>query len=452
MFGSFFDFSHAGKPFFVRANYRHELLSSLTYPLASAMAEGSFAAVVAKKYFQASPLLIAVIVAAPMFGNILALLWADLSERREKVPLVNALQVGVIGCTAAVGATYFLDKSVGGWAFAFLMVAARLLASGIVTVRNVVWRANFPRHLRGQLVSKITFISSAMLAITTFFGSWLLDYAPASYALLYVACSLLGLIGVRQFARVRTRGDRTARARVGPREPIHPVGRIIELLRTSRQLLREDRHFRVYQRAQMLQGMAFMAMLPPMYEMVSSEMTDPQGQYNLATTVIHVVPALLTTLFIQAWAPLFDRMNIVRFRFMQSCSALLTHVLLMSGALTDSLPLMTVGMIAYGISMAGGNLAWNLGQNAFASAERLPTYVGVHVMLTGLRGMFAPFIGTLLYSGFHVGGYAWSGIHRWTFVVTTLLCLTGTSLFGLMLLDETARDRNAEGDGEALDA
>ena len=57
-----------------------------------------------------------------------------------------------------------------------------------------------------------------------------------------------------------------------------------------------------------------------------------------------------------------------------------------------------------GISNAAGNLAWNLGQYDFAPPEKTAAYMGVHVMLTGVRGSFAPFLGVWLYAGLGMGG------------------------------------------------
>ena len=181
-------FSHRRLPYFTRANYLHEIRASFTYPLAAAMAEGSFASVVAQKYFGASALLIAVIVAAPMFGNVLAIVWADLAERRPKVRFVNTLQLGVILCTSMVALTAFLPREAGAWTFAGLMVGARMFTSGIVTAKNLIWRFNFPKQKRGLIVGRVNMIGHAMFALTTFAGSFVLDQHPGAYIWVYLAC------------------------------------------------------------------------------------------------------------------------------------------------------------------------------------------------------------------------------------------------------------------------
>src|SRR5918992_4472623 len=161
-----------------RASYRHEMRSALTYPLAAALAEGSFTGIVAAKYFKASPVLLAVITAAPMFGNIMALLWAELARTRRKVPFVNLLQAGVVTSVAAVALTRALPRDLGGWAFAGLIILARVLASGIITVRSAIWRSNYPRNLRGQIIGRITMLATTVLAATTLGGALWLDRDP----------------------------------------------------------------------------------------------------------------------------------------------------------------------------------------------------------------------------------------------------------------------------------
>lgn len=59
--------------------------------------------------------------------------------------------------------------------------------------------------------------------------------------------------------------------------------------------------------------------------------------------------------------------------------------------------LIALGQAGIGITNGAGSLAWNLGHNEFASAEKASLYMGVHVMLTGLRGCLAPFIGSILF-------------------------------------------------------
>lgn len=460
-------FNPRRQPFMVRRNYLYELRSAFTFPLAAALAEGSFTGVVASKYFAAGPLLIAVITAAPMFGNILALLWAQLAERRRKVPFINLLQLGVVAAVALVAATWFIpiDPATGhphpgaGWAFAFLIIVARVLASGIVTLRSAVWRLNYPRALRGQIISRISGVYNTVLSLMVLSAAWILDLAPQSYAVIYVIVALVSLAGIEQFRKVRVRGEGRLLRRSAPIQPaavetdlaMGEEGGVPSYARTTRaarngrngalaafvrqlagsmRLLKTDPLFREYQWWQFLLGASFMLMMPSLIYMVSKEMTDERTQYVLAVVVVQLVPMLTGVIFLQVWAPLFDRTPLFRFRVWLGVSAITAHALVLWGALANSLWIVAAGTFMIGVAMGGGQLAWQLGQNTFATRDNVGTYMGLHVMLTGLRGMFAPFLGVGVYHALSralpSAGVSSVPGGRWLFLASVLLCLAGT--------------------------
>jgi len=453
-------FTPRKQPFMVRRNYLYEIRSAFTYPLAAALAEGSFTGVVASKYFAGGPLLIAVITAAPMFGNILALLWAQLAERRRKVPFINGLQLGVVAAVALVAATWFIpvDPSTGhpyaiaGWLFALLIIVARVLASGIVTLRSAVWRLNYPRALRGQIISRISGIYNTVLSLMVLAAAWSLDAAPQSYALIYLVVAVVSLAGIGQFSRVRVRGEARLLKRAGALQPAaveadgvpsylratrprlaEPLGAIRGTLRQMRRslgLLKTDPMFREYQWWQFLLGASFMMMTPSLIYMVSSEMTDATTQYVLAVFVVQMIPMLTGVIFLQVWAPVFDRTPLFRFRVWLGIAAITAHGLVLWGALADSLWIVAAGTFMVGVAMGGGQLAWQLGQNMFATPENVGTYMGLHVMLTGLRGMFAPFFGVFIYHALSrllpSAGVSDVPGGRWLFLGSVLICCVGT--------------------------
>lgn len=420
-----------------RLNYARELSASATWPLAAALAEGSFASVVAHKYFQASPGLVAVIVAAPMFGNIVALFWARLAERRRKVPFLNALQAGIVLCVGLVAATWFLPIEIGAYVFALLVLLARVFASGVVTARNIIWRMNYPAAHLGRIVGKITMVSSIVLAIATLAGSSVLDRYPQAYAIVYLVGAVLGVVGIIQFSRIRVRGEwsilHETPAAWSKQTNSWQDAVLSRVLRDCWTLLRDDPQFRRYQRWQMVQGASFMTMIPALYEMVSRDLTDPNRDYAIAVSILHVVPNVVMMLAISPWARWFDRIDFAHFRLYQSYSALLTHATICIGALLGNLYVVGAGTTMLGISMAGGNLAWNLGQNSFSSREQLGRYMGVHVMLTGIRGLLFPFVGTFL--------YGLSSVNTLVFILTTCMCGAATLGYLRMARDRTIADR-----------
>ncbi len=440
MFRRFLAFRTRHQPYMVRHSYRHELRSALTFPLAASLAEGSFTGVIAAKNFGAGVVLMSLITAAPMFGNITALIWSDLAMGRRKVPLVNMLQLGVVLMIASVALTALVPPAAAGWVFAGQIIVARLLASGIITIRSSIWRANYPRQLRGQLTSRIATVATFVLTVTTFAGSYLLDQNPRAYVYLYPSAALLGAVGIWQFGKIRVRREvllrrqevqlyapdpdsmsQTDEANVLNYES-HP--RFVKLFAQAFQILRDDPQFRAYQRWQFLNGAAFMAMTPPLVFMVSREMTDDRTQYLLATVVLQLVPMVTSIVFTQIWSPLFDRVHISVFRVWQGFVSVTAHGLLFAGAMLGLLWLVAIGQFVVGISNAAGSLAWNLGHNDFAPPEKSANYMAVHVMLTGLRGFIAPFVGVLL--------YAQLGLRHYVFALTAAMSLASLLGFAWM--------------------
>ncbi|HEY3233508.1 MAG TPA: MFS transporter [Polyangiaceae bacterium] len=433
-------FSAKKLPLMVRHSYVHELRTATTYPLAAAVAEGAFTSVVAAKYFHAPPILIAVITAAPMFGNIAALYWADAAERRPKVRFVNQLQVGLVSCVALVAATWFLPIPIGAWVFAGLIIAARLVAAGIITVRSAIWRMNYPRHVRGQIVGRISAVATVALVVTTILGAHWLDVTHGlAYVALYPLASALGLIGIWQFSRIRVRHEWRTRpavpvhlvrpenlAQTGEANVLgyHPPRGTIAFWSKARALLHKDHRFREYMRWQFLNGLGHMMMSAPLLVMVTRSMTNPRSDYVLATLVVQIIPMVLSILFTPVWAPYFDRVSILKFRSVQGLISVGAMTILFAGALSDQLWVVALAQLFIGITNAAGNLAWNLGHNDFATAEEAPTYMAVNVMLTGTRGAFGPFLGIWLYQGF---------AGRYVFGICALLCAVAAYGFFRML-------------------
>lgn len=411
----------------VRHSYLHELRTGLTFPLASSLAEGAFTGVIAAKNFDAPIVLMSVITAAPMFGNIMALMWSELSMGRRKVPLVNKLQLGVVLMIASVALTALIpDKQAAGWIFAAQIIIARVLASGIVTIRSAIWRSNYPREVRGQITARIAAVATFVLAVTTFVGSAMLDRNPSAYVYLYPAAALLGAIGIYQFGKIRVRREvlllqredqvyaprpeglaETNESNVMNYQPQPGRWTFHRIFGQAWTILREDKAFRDYQRWQFLSGMSFMMMTPALIYMVSTQMTDPNRDYLLATIVVQIIPMVVALIFTQIWAPLFDRVHITQFRVIQGCVAVFAHSIVYAGALWGlhtgdvgygALAIVAAGQVLIGVTNGGGALAWNLGHNDFATADKASLYMGVHVMLTGLRGCFAPFLGSWLWT------------------------------------------------------
>src|SRR5262245_13099450 len=99
--------------------------------------EGGFIGVIADKLFHVHPAVLALITAAPMFGNLSSAFWARHAHGRRRVPFATALMGGFALCVALVALVP--EGAVGASLLVGALVVARLLLGGIVTLRSVVW-------------------------------------------------------------------------------------------------------------------------------------------------------------------------------------------------------------------------------------------------------------------------------------------------------------------------
>lgn len=426
--------------------YRRERIMELTLPVASAMTEGGFVGVIADKVYQVHPATLAVIVAAPMFGNLASFFFARLAVGRRKVPFIVALQTGMVALVALIALAP--EGTGGAWLLVSSVVAARLLLAGIVTVRSMVWSLNYPRDVRARVTGRLTILAMLTVSVTSLVASLILDVEPNSFRTMYAIGAGMAAVGVIAFSRVPLidearqlsleRGD-GASEEDGDED-------IAEVAPGMWAVLRGDPLYARYLTWQFLAGVSNMMLEAPLVYLVSRELG---AGYTTSIGITIVIPFSLSIATLPLWAVYLDRVHIARFRARQSALWVAYQLVLWTGALQASLPLLMLSRAILGLARGGGALAWQIGHNDFSPRRSLAAYMGVHVTLTGVRGAFAPFLGMVLYvgwSGATVPGLEWrvpgfEGIGAQTFLVA---CgLSTVSALGFVRLDRHIR-RNAD--------
>jgi MFS family permease len=373
----------------VQRSFRREQLSELTLPVAFALMEGGFVGVIADKVYHVPPWVLALITAAPMFGNLSSTLWGRLANARMKVPVIVALQIATVACLLAVSLSP--GGSGGAWVLVTSLILSRVLLAGIVTVRSVVWSLNYDRAVRARITGRLQIIASLVTVAVSSGGAVLLDAAPENFRWLYLGAALLGCLGALAFSRVWVLGEK--RQLVLERRGSHdtetnPIGFFA--------ILREDVGYARYQLYQFTAGTANMLIEAPLIYLVSRELG---ASYTASIGISMVIPFAVSVLTLPVWAGHLDKVHVTEFRARQSVFWVVAQLVMWIGAMLSSLIGLALGRMVLGIARGGGSLAWQLGHNDFANRNQLAAYMGVHVTLTGLRGAFAPFVGIWLYLG-----------------------------------------------------
>lgn len=426
-----------------RESYRHERLRDLTLPVASGLVEAGVVGVIADKVYDVRPALLALISAAPMFGNLSSVWWARLAEGRPKVPVLNALHAGLVALV--VGIALLPAGAWGGWLLAADVVLARILVGGILTVRSIVWTLNYPSDVRSRVTARLSIYTTGSITLAAVLAGLALDADPQSFRWVYPLGGLVAVVGLAAFSRVQLLGEREHLAAernelVAPHpeasdapESALPEPAVEPAPGGLVALLRNDPLFARYQLWQFLIGSGNMIVEGPLVLLVSR---DLGASYSVSIALTLVIPLLVSMITMPLWAPWMDRVHIAEFRAKHSILWALSQAATWGGAAAGSLFWIGVGRTLLGFARGGGILAWQIGHNDFASPDRAARYMGVHVTLTGLRGAIAPFLGMALY----VGWGNWDGIGPHMMGVAAALSTVGT--LGYVALWHRVRETN----------
>ena len=434
-----------------RQAYHHEIRAAMTVPFALALVEGGVVAVLAKNVFGVGNLGFATIVAAPMFANLTSLLWTRVARGRPKVRVTTWLMA--VSLVLVAGVAVLPTAGPGPALLVAVAVAARVCLAGVVNVRSTIWRMNFPRNRRANITTKFVLTATVILMAVPLGVGPLLDWQPWTFRVVFPLAAVIGFFGVRSFSRVRVRGERKLLAdERSPHEADAPRQASGEP-HTVWSVLAQDRVYRFYMTCQFAGGAANMMAITAFTLMVIDHLqaVAPETQNTQGMLISAAVPLFVATASMPWWSRRLDRNHIARFRIGHAMTWVVNQSVMFAAAWTMSLPLMYLAAAGWGFMRGGGVLAWQLGHNDFADRRLVPTYMAIHQTLTGVRGAFAPFLGTALFAGWpaleRVGLPAFGGIGAWLFAGTAGLSFL--SWLGFVFLQ---RHLTAAGGGRAEDA
>ena len=372
-----------------RLTYRQERLRSLFAGVIET-AGNTFLLLIATRQFDLGPVWKSMIASGTSAGLLLSPATVNLARWLGWKPSQAVSRLLILGglCCLAIAA-YPHPKL-----FPLGSLVALAATTCAIPLMTQVYHDNYPEARRGRLYSNAFMIRIACAMVFAWVGGQILEPQLASFEsftgikLFRLTAYLLrvpgrwrllcGLFALAYF------GAAWAVGRI-PASPLRAdaAGHPLQGLR----FLKTDRVFRQALIAWMLMGFANLAMLPMRIEYLG----NPRHGLALGATEIAlltlVIPNAARLVMSPIWGRLFDRVNFFTLRVAMNVGF---AVGIGSFFMSDSTPGLVAAAVLYGVSVAGGDVAWGLWVTKVAPAQHVTDYMAVHTFLTGIRGVLAP--------------------------------------------------------------
>ena len=272
--------------------------------------------------------------------------------------------------------------------FAICMILAQAISTQPVPLMIDIYSRNYPPAERGRRVSNVIMLGGAIGALFSLAAGRILDLDLENYTWLLVFIAVGALAAGTLSARIP--GDALEQGSSG--NPWQNIS-----------LIWQDRLFGAMLGGWMLMGMAMLITVPLRVEYIANPAYGINATNEQVALITVFIPSILRILSTRVWGFLFDRINFITLRSM-------INLFLAAGVIlyfnTTSLLWLGVGAALIGLGFGGGNIAWQLWVTKISPPRKVSAYMSVHAATTGLRGVFAPFIGYYL---IQVGNPGWVG-------------------------------------------
>jgi MFS family permease len=411
--------------------YRREILPWSLGGFALGLVEGATAAVLVKRGFtgHADPevlnFAVAFVSGSPAIANMTSFAWANLAHGRGKIRLLVTL-LALFGLV--VGLIGLSPRASTGLAVTVLsVISARVIWAGILTVRSSVWSSNYPRVVLAQVTGRIVIFTAMGMVIAAGLAGIILQTRPELSRWLYALAGAAGLLAAWLYRRMRVRqAFRLQREELAASETSEVFS-----FRVMRQILRSDPEYRRFMTCLAFYGAGNLMIGAQLVILYSDHLHIPAA---VQVGMLTIVPLLCIPLFTPMWARLFDAGHVIEFRARQCWVLIGAMSVVIAAVFTGTTWLLWAAAVLFGIATAGANLGWNLGHNDFASLGKVQQYMGVNVTLTGMRGLVAPPLGVMVYTGLE---RIHAGAGRYALMLPIAMTLTGAIGFNRMKYSRT---------------
>lgn len=333
------------------------------------------------KDLHASPTQLAVIIALKPLSSILSMYWSSLVYKRPDRLVSNIIWGGVMRHLPF----FFFPFVDNPWFFIAAFGFNMMLHRGT----QPAWMETLKTHLPGVEGQRIFALGSALCyigdALLPFALGPLLDNYLEAWRWLFPLTALASMASLYWQNKIPTpKLDPLSFKNTFSSNLLFPWKAGMDLL-----FNRPD--FTRFQIGFMLAGSGLMVMQPVLPVYFVDVLNLSYTELAVAIATFKGIGFALATPFWTAW---INRVNI--YKFTSLVTALITIFPLSIILSQYNIAWLYLGYLCYGIMQAGSNLSWNFSGPIFSKNEDSSLFTGINVVTVGLRGSFAPFLGSAM--------------------------------------------------------
>jgi MFS family permease len=372
--------------------YRYERFRAVAQGMLETAAT-TFLLLVAVRHFEAGSFAKALIAGGGGIGFILSPVVVTTVESFGWPTALAARRLSFVGAASYALAALFPILPV----YVPACVLGVTCSSAAIPLLTQIYQENYPRGERGRRYSRTVMIRIATAALFSELAGraisghldwfrWLLVIFAAAHAF---AAFCLGRC---------------------PSRPLHVSGgkhpfRALKYAWT-------DRMFRLTLIMWMFMGFGNLMMLPLRVEYLANPEHGVTWRGSILTVaqiafLTGVIPNVARLALSPLWGHMFDRINFFLLRLVLNVGFALGILAFFN---SDTVTGLVLGSVVFGVSTAGGEVAWSLWVTKLAPPERVADYMSVHAFCTGLRGVTAPLVAFYLITLLEVQIIAWISV------------------------------------------
>lgn len=327
----------------------------------------------------ATPIQLAFVVALKPIVSFFSMYWSALVNGRPDRLVANIVFARLIGCSLFF-AVPFVDSP---WFFILASGVFMMMAVGAVPAWMEILRQNLDSTKRKETFaygSAVGYLGGGLLPLVF---SWFLDSQMQAWRWIFPLAALFSLLAILVQLRLKI--------------PEHISTPDTNKLSVHQpwiniwQLLKKRFDFLQYQMGFMVMGGALMLLQPalPVF------FVDSLGlSYMELATALALCKGISFAIASPLWARWLNHVDIFRFTgWVTLCACLFPCLLFFA---KWDLAWLYAAYLCYGAMQAGSELSWNMSGPIFARDEDSSLYTTANVASVGVRGCFAPALGSIL--------------------------------------------------------